>query len=124
MQLENRAVELMFAKEQVENSLKDLEKSQFHLIQTEKASAIGQLVAGVAHEINSPLGAVKSMAGNLRQQVKDLLFKSPELGDPLRRNWRSIARDFIKESTMTGLSTREERKLRRQWEGILGGRGT
>jgi signal transduction histidine kinase len=122
MQLENRAVELMFAKEQVENSLKDLEKSQFHLIQTEKASAIGQLVAGVAHEINSPLGAVKSMAGNLRQQVKDLLFKSPELGDPLRRNWRSIARDFIKESTMTGLSTREERKLRRQWEGILVGK--
>jgi signal transduction histidine kinase len=65
-QLEIRVVErtaqLQSAKEEVETALKDLQIAQTQLIQTEKMSSLGQLVAGVAHEINNP---VSFIAGNL-----------------------------------------------------------
>jgi len=121
-ELENRTTELMMAKEQVETSLKNLEKSQFHLIQSEKASAIGQLVAGVAHEINSPLGAVKSMANTLRAQIKELMSEAPGVSAQVQKRWRSLARDFLTESSGSRLSTKEERALRKSWEEVLAGK--
>jgi len=41
-------------------ALKDLEESQAMLVQTEKMSSLGQMVAGIAHEINTPLAYVKN----------------------------------------------------------------
>ncbi|MFS0513886.1 AAA family ATPase [Nostoc sp. UIC 10607] len=48
--------------EQLEKSLHKLQQTQAHLVQTEKMSSLGQLVAGVAHEINNP---VNFIFGNL-----------------------------------------------------------
>ena len=48
--------------EQLEKSLLELKQTQLQLVQSEKMSTIGQLVAGVAHEINNPVGFI---AGNL-----------------------------------------------------------
>ncbi|HRF71951.1 MAG TPA: PAS domain S-box protein [Accumulibacter sp.] len=54
--------------------LKDqLEQAHLQLLQSEKMSAIGQLAAGVAHELNNPIGFVYSNLGTLAEYVDDLL---------------------------------------------------
>ena len=50
-----------------------LEEAHNQLLQSEKMASIGQLAAGVAHEINNPIGYVNSNLGTLRQYVDDLL---------------------------------------------------
>lgn len=52
---------------------RQLEEAQTQLLQAEKMSAIGQLAAGVAHEINNPVGYVNSNLGTLREYLTDLL---------------------------------------------------
>ena len=52
---------------------KRLEEAQNQLMQSEKMSAVGQLAAGVAHEINNPIGFVSSNLGSLSGYVNDML---------------------------------------------------
>ncbi len=53
--------------------IKKLEEAQNQLLQSEKMASIGQLAAGVAHEINNPVGFVMSNLGSLQRYVADLL---------------------------------------------------
>lgn len=50
-----------------------LEEAQSQLLQSEKMASIGQLAAGVAHEINNPIGFVNSNLGTLRRYVEQLM---------------------------------------------------
>ena len=52
---------------------RQLAQSQSQLLQSEKMAAVGQLAAGVAHEINNPIGFVSANLGSLSRYVKDLL---------------------------------------------------
>ena len=52
---------------------KDLKTAQLNLYQSEKMASVGQLAAGVAHEINNPIGFINSNLGTLKGQVRDLL---------------------------------------------------
>lgn len=59
--------------QQLELALKELRETQAHLIHTEKMSSLGQMVAGVAHEINNPVSFIYGNISYASQYIKDLL---------------------------------------------------
>lgn len=64
---------LLVEKKRQEVLIKKLGESQSQLLQSEKMASIGQLAAGVAHEINNPVGFVNSNLGALKRYADDLL---------------------------------------------------
>ncbi len=81
--------------------IKKLEKANAQLLQSEKLAAIGQLAAGVAHEINNPIGYVFSNLKTLAGYVHDLLRIIDAIDgaadlDELRQLKRSLEYDYIR----------------------------
>lgn len=62
-ELKEHEQELREAKERAEQALRDLKRAQNSLVQAEKLALLGQLVAGIAHEIKNPLNFVNNFAG-------------------------------------------------------------
>lgn len=61
--------ELEVMNEQLQETLYDLQNAQEQLVKREKMAVLGSLIAGVAHEVNSPLGAIKAFIENVRSQL-------------------------------------------------------
>ncbi|MCT7990258.1 PAS domain S-box protein [Laspinema olomoucense] len=59
--------------EQLQNTLQELQRTQTQLIQSEKMSSLGQLVAGVAHEINNPVNFIYGNLAHVNDYLADLL---------------------------------------------------
>jgi len=58
---------------ELQQAYEALQRTQEQLVQSEKMASIGQLAAGVAHEINNPIGYLHSNLGTLGQYVQDVL---------------------------------------------------
>ncbi|WP_375471978.1 ATP-binding protein [uncultured Nostoc sp.] len=58
---------------ELKNTLEELQRSQSQVIQSEKMSSLGQLVAGVAHEINNPVNFIHGNLAHVQEYTQDLL---------------------------------------------------
>jgi signal transduction histidine kinase len=86
---------------ELSDALRHLKESEAQLIQSEKMSSLGQMVAGVAHEINTPLAYVKNSLGTVADRLSALggaiadcekLLKLLQAGDPA--NVDELSRQF------------------------------
>lgn len=100
--LKNQAQQLEAETQHVKALLDELQRTQAQLIQTEKMSSLGQLVAGVAHEINNPVGFIYGNLDYANCYIKDLmrlvkLYSShyPEPVEQIQVELEAIDFDFL-----------------------------
>jgi signal transduction histidine kinase len=113
--LHQKLAEQTQARERVTGELKQTQKK---LVQSEKMIALGKLIAGIAHEINTPLGAIYASVQNLSNALEHTLQKLPLL---LKELSKTQQEDFLTLLAATRpsnipLSFREERQLKRTLE--------
>ncbi len=70
--VEERTAELTKQKEELENALRDLKTTQTQLIQSEKMASLGELTAGIAHEIQNPLNFVNNFSEVNLELIEEL----------------------------------------------------
>jgi two-component system, NtrC family, sensor kinase len=116
--VQERTSDLVQANEQLNVTLSQLKETQSQLVDQEKMASLGQLTAGIAHEINNPINFVINNIKPLKLDIKDilelldkcdyLLKDTPEMLERFKEEKESIDFEFLRKEMEDLLSGIEE----------------
>jgi len=131
IELERQNKKLQQAHEQILQRENTLKEAQTQLVLSEKMASLGVLIAGVAHEINTPAGAIANVSSDLRGRMREItsvLDRLPTLSEDEMRNLITFTAEFTNGEFVSegGLQWKKSREIRKWLEenGIENGRDT
>jgi signal transduction histidine kinase len=102
--IKSSELELRQRGEALETTLARLKSTQSQLVQTEKMSSLGQMVAGIAHEVNNPIGFIHGNIAHVNQYATDLLSlvtlyqeQYPQSNETIETAIEAIDLDFMRQ---------------------------
>ncbi|MDM8566805.1 AAA family ATPase [Candidatus Halobeggiatoa sp. HSG11] len=107
----------------LQTTLEDLRAAQSQLIHSEKLAALGQLIAGIAHEVNTPLGAIRASIDNALASFNAVTSNLPQLSEFIsvanRLQLFMLLLEKAKSST-NSLTSKEKRAAKRKLRQTFG----
>lgn len=102
-------------KQQIQKAYQDLKETQDQLIEAERLASLGQLVGGIAHEINNPISVIRSHVEILEINNRTSIEEIPRFIDSLTLEEKNIFYSIVITSLdqKEFLTTKKERKLRK-----------
>ncbi|GAB4327743.1 MAG: hypothetical protein OHK0038_01500 [Flammeovirgaceae bacterium] len=115
IQLQNFNKALQAEKERTEAAYIELKNTQAQLIESEKMVALGHLIAGVAHEVNTPLGAIRSSVNNISKTLHQTISTLPSFFRSLNEEQEKAFYELIEISLKKdpNITVKDERRIKR-----------
>ncbi len=113
-QLSTAQLDTVVALRKAEDALHQLQITQAQLVKTEKIAALGHLVGNVAHEINTPIGAIQSSEELISECLKELLRDLPEMYECIALDVRQLFMQLTERAYIhppNSFSSKEERGI-------------